>query len=373
MGIADRHYIRDQPGYGSSRGTGGLIAHMRMFSVNTWLILACVAVFVVDGFLTPRPVAFRVFLPTEMPVPMSQVVPDFDHATRDLNLVIPYVREEERSSLVPGYHYVPLRAGQNGPVIGWHEYAVMQPLQSWLHFSTAKLFYHIEFWRLIGFQFLHANPYHLLANMIGLFFFGPIVERHIGSKRYLAFYLLCGIFGALLYTVLNLGGIVASLYFGQEIRIPGLLFNNMWTPLVGASAGVFGVLMGGAYLAPNVTVLALFIIPLKLRTFAYALVGLALFSLISDRPNAGGEAGHLGGAIAGFYFIRNLHHLHGFFDIVGRVDPTSHHYRKRPGRTRPSANAQAEIDRILAKISREGLHSLTDRERQFLSEQSQQG
>jgi membrane associated rhomboid family serine protease len=53
-----------------------------------------------------------------------------------------------------------------------------------------------EFWRFISFQFLHANLSHLLFNMIGLYFFGSIVEQYLGSKRYLAFYLLCGVAGA---------------------------------------------------------------------------------------------------------------------------------------------------------------------------------
>ena len=98
-------------------------------------------------------------------------------------------------------------------------------------------------WRLIGFQFLHADMLHLMFNMIALYFFGPLIEGVLGGKRYLAFYLLCGIAGGLMYLLLNLAGYVwvDSLGF---VEVPGLLFNAAGTPLIGASAGVFGVLVG---------------------------------------------------------------------------------------------------------------------------------
>ena len=96
--------------------------------------------------------------------------------------------------------------------------------------------------------------------------------------------------------------------------------------------------------------------------------------------NAGGEAGHLGGALAGFYFIRHPQHLHGFFDLLGRVDPTSHHYRRKSGvagakrsvpQGRGSRADHDQIDRILDKISAGGLHSLTDKEKRVLREASE--
>ena len=252
----------------------------------------------------------------------------------------------------------------------------MKLLQKWLHFSTYLGFLRVHFWRLIGFQFLHGSVMHLVFNMIALYFFGSMVERYLGPKRYLAFYLLCGIFGALMYCLLNLGGVATALIVGSNVRIPGLLFNEPTTPLVGASAGVFGVLMAGACLAPRTTVYLFFILPMRLSTLAYAFLALSVFSLITGTANAGGEAGHLGGALAGFYFIRRPHHLHGFFDFLGRADPTSHHYR---GKARARAMSKAvgapdrvEVDRILDKVHSEGLASLTDKEKRILREASRQ-
>lgn len=331
---------------------------LRMFSINTWIIIICVAVFMIDGSFQP------VYVPGEV-VELFEGVQEVPETAEPLFPGRP----------TRGVAIVPLLHEPGGQPIGRVEVFQMQPIAAYLHFSTKRGFMEVEFWRLIGFQFLHANMAHLLFNMLGLFFFGPLIERHLGSKRYLAFYLLCGIFGALMYTLLNLGGVVATMMFGPEFTIPGLLFNSPAVPLIGASAGVFGVLMAGAYLVPHATVLLFFVIPMRLKTLAYALVGLAVFSIIFNRANAGGEAGHLGGAIAGWYFIRNQHHLHGFFDFLGRADPTSHHYRDK-GRLSRSGKSpdrdRKEVNRILDKISQQGMHSLTEKEKRILREASRQ-
>jgi membrane associated rhomboid family serine protease len=233
-------------------------------------------------------------------------------------------------------------------------------LIDWLHFSTADGFLGMQFWRFFGFQFLHANLPHLLFNMIALYFFGGLVEHYLGGKRYLAFYLLCGLFGAVLYMLLNLGGLL----IGKEV--PGLLFNDIRSPLVGASAGVFGVLLAGAYLAPKVRVLVFFIIPMQLKTMAYVLVGIAVYTVLTSGENAGGEAAHLGGAAAGWYFIRNPRHLAGFFDFLGKADPTSEHFAFRKSKQ----IQDNEVDRILDKVHREGLPSLSGKEKKTLHDAS---
>ncbi|MBC8523612.1 rhomboid family intramembrane serine protease [PVC group bacterium] len=285
MGIHDREYARPRLGGGGfgQRPTD----RRRSWSVNTWLITICVAVFVIDGFM-----------------------------------------------------------GHN--------------LMVWLNFNTGQGFLGVQYWRFFGFQFLHANLPHLLFNMIALYFFGPLVERSLGGKRYLAFYLLCGLFGAVLYMLLNLGGVLA----GKEI--PGLLFNDIHSPLVGASAGVFGVLIAGAYLAPKVRVLVFFIIPMQLSTMAYLLVGIAIYTVLTSGENAGGEAAHLGGAAAGWYFIRNPRHLAGFFDFLGKADPTSEHFAFRSSKK----TRDGEVDRILDKVHRKGLPSLSAKEKKILHDAS---
>lgn len=364
MGLSDRDYAR-QPSMPTlaTRGRGWVST----LSVNTCLIIICVAVFIIDGFL-----------------PIVDVPTGTDE--QNLRWVHPDGPKLDKGQLQFGSHVLPDPANNgrwrsvyektpNGPGqhVGWQRVLPMHWLTAHLHFSTRLG--GLEFWRFLGFQFLHANVAHLVFNMIGLFFFGPIVEEYLGRKRYLAFYLLCGCCGALMYLILNGVGYLVQMQFGS-VAIPGLLFSDPSTPLVGASAGIFGVIMAGAFLAPNAMAVYL-IFPMKLRTLAYFLVGLALFTLVTGGNNAGGEAGHLGGAIAGAYFIRHSHHLHNFFDILGRVDPTSHHYKDgKPGshagsqRWRSHVKNPAEIDRILDKINREGLPSLTDEEKRALAEAS---
>jgi len=381
MGIHDRHYVRDQPGGPGGMRPAGPIRSMRMWSANTWLIVICVSVFVVDGML-PRSLI-------QMKVEWAVDTSDMDRSVATGGAIQKQL--DARGRVVAGVQPLIVQKPAGPQLVGKQYFNAMHPLERYLHFSTERGFFGVEFWRLVGFQFLHSHDgiYHLLFNMIGLFFFGSMVESFLGSKRYLAFYLLCGICGALMYVLLNLGGYLASAVFGATTSIPGLLFNDMTTPLIGASAGVFGVLMAGAYLAPNATVLVFFILPMKLRTLAYVLVGMSVLAIFFGTQNAGGEAGHLGGALAGFYFIRYPHHLHGFFDLLGRVDPTSHHYRGKRGsggvRKRRGGEpggrsvttfggvspSRVAVDRILDKVHEKGLASLTDAEKKILREASE--
>ncbi len=363
MGIYERDYVRREPPRPGTYGSGGISA-MKMWSANTWIIIICVVVFMIDS-LTPMQYWSAVEVSRDLP------------PTVELSGGAQYVvvaSKNERALLArsgQAQRQVFDQSTSPATLVGTTTVSLMPPLQRWFHFSTTLAFQKLEVWRFIGFQFLHANLTHLLFNMVGLFFFGPMVERFLGSKRYIAFYLLCGIFGAIMYLLLNVSGFVISMLFGQGVMIPGLLFNSTATPLIGASAGVFGVLMAGAFLAPNATVLLFFILPMRLKTLAYALVAVALFTIIVGGSNAGGEAGHLGGAIAGFYFIRRPQHLHGFFDLLGWVDPTSHHYRnKRKARTRPGKPDQ--VDAILDKVSKKGVQSLSAKEKKILRQASEE-
>jgi membrane associated rhomboid family serine protease len=155
---------------------------------------------------------------------------------------------------------------------------------------VATAVYGLQIWRFISFQFLHANFNHILFNMIALYFFGPIVESYWGSRKYLAFYLLCGIAGPAMYCIL----------WGM-----GFLIHDPHVPLVGASAGIFGVLIAAAQIAPNATVLIYGIIPMRLRMMALLLLAIAVYTTFTNGDNAGGEAAHLGGAAAGFFLMKN--------------------------------------------------------------------
>ena len=378
MGVHDREYLRSSngprfspPSSGGGRGSG-------RWSVNTWLILICVAVYMIDGFLPKIPLETGLWwvknLQTNVwSIESTDPTRMGSERTEDLTLGTKLVRRNVPVQVDDSVLSMPIQGfmiqNADGQEVAIAQGRMAKPLEYWFHFSTKHVLGNAQLWRLIGFQFLHAdNMYHLLFNMIGLYFFGPLVERYLGGKRYLAFYLLCGIFGALLYLILNLGGYIASEMFGLH-SVPGLLVNATGTPLIGASAGVFGVLMAGAYLAPNARVLVFFLLPMRLATMAWVLVGISIVSILFNLNNAGGEAAHLGGAAAGWWFIRHPDSLHGLFNLAGRVDPTSKHFagRNRPASALPDTD---RVDRILEKISQHGLQSLTKREKRILEQAS---
>lgn len=253
------------------------------------------------------------------------------------------------------------------------------PLSDLGHFSTSKVMYSggLEFWRVLTFQFLHANLVHIFMNMMGLYFFGDLVEARLGPKRFLGFYLTCGVCGSLMYFILNALG----WWWVHEMHwtpIPGLLFEDPRTPLVGASAGVFGVIMACAKIKPDAEAQLLFLpIPIKLKPMAFVYVGFALFSLLIGTSNAGGEAAHVGGAIAGFILIRNAHLLRDFFDIFGdsRKKPRlklAGTQANRPPTKGATAKRDEELERILAKIKAAGIDQLSPDEKAFLASATEQ-
>lgn len=166
---------------------------------------------------------------------------------------------------------------------------------AWGDFSIVMGIHHWQLWRWITFQFLHAGPYHLLVNMIGLYIFGPMIELRLDKPRFAIFYLLCGTAGAVAYVLLW--------------RL-GILVHSETASLVGASAGIFGMAAAAAVVNPHLTLRLLWPpISLKLRTMVLVFIGLALAVVFIQGDNAGGEAAHLGGALAGYILIKNPHWL----------------------------------------------------------------
>jgi membrane associated rhomboid family serine protease len=140
-------------------------------------------------------------------------------------------------------------------------------------------------WQFVTYQFVHAGVMHLLVNMIGIWFAGSIIERIMGYRRFVVFYLLCGIAGGVLQLVLSPGPVV-----------------------VGASGAVCGLVAGFSTMFPRmeITALIFFVIPVKMQA-KWLGIGIAVVSFllwITDLfPNVG-NAAHLGGAIAGFLLVK---------------------------------------------------------------------
>lgn len=401
MGFHDRDYARvsgtgfRQPPSGMY-GTAGGGRRRWVRTVNAWLIMLCVGVFVIDGFMggggsnratgvietgsfwvpaNPQADQGPWVRITGTPFYGASIRPEQTTLGTTISTYRIRVQGSDGTAGETWVQGLPIygkdRSGQPR-MIGISEATSASPLMKAMHFSTKRVVGGAELWRLVSFQFLHADLYHLMFNMLALYFFGVLIESVLGGKRYLAFYLICGIAGGLLYLLLNLAGYLWVEQAGLS-PIPGLLFNATGTPLIGASAGVFGVLIGGAFLAPQARVLVFFIIPMKLSTLAWLLIAVSIATIIFRWDNAGGEAAHLGGAAAGWALIRHPDRLHRFFDWLGRFDPTSRRFRSgSSGSTKaPRGTNVDEIDRILAKISREGLQSLTKGEKRKLQRASE--
>ncbi len=178
-------------------------------------------------------------------------------------------------------------------------------------YSWFTCFMEGELWRLITYQFVHANIAHILFNMWALYFFGPAVEGIMGGRRFLLFYLVCGVAGALfssllaglnLYTSLpDIPPVVAEVNrLVALVGYEGSVSPWQMIPLVGASAAIYGVMVAAAFMYPHVQISLIFPpVTMKLRTFALAIIGIASATILFNWSNAGGEAGHLGGIIMG--------------------------------------------------------------------------
>ena len=216
----------------------------------------------------------------------------------------------------------------------------------WFSVYPATLGMSLQLWRLVTYQFLHSIDEfgHIFWNMLILFFFGPMLERLWGSKKFLNFYLVCGAMGGVLYPLLALAG---------WLRV---------APLIGASGAILGMLAAGAILFPNMRVLVLFIFPVKLRIVAVILAFISILTLLRPERigNAGGEAAHLGGMVAGVIYV-----FSESWRAKLKIKIGADRWERKIAAQR---NLQVEVDRILQKVHDSGIHSLTSKEKKILKQ-----
>ena len=142
---------------------------------------------------------------------------------------------------------------------------------------------HFRIWQLVTHMFMHAGLFHILFNMFALYMFGAMLENLWGAKRFLNFYMVCGI--------------VAG--------IAQLLLDPNFDLAVGASGAIMGILAAFAYLFPNTPLYLMFIpIPIKAKYAIPGLMALDLFGAIGQVPGDNiAHWAHLGGALAGFIMV----------------------------------------------------------------------
>ncbi|MFI5160534.1 MAG: rhomboid family intramembrane serine protease [Sphingobacteriales bacterium] len=214
-----------------------------------------------------------------------------------------------------------------------------------------------HFWTPITYMFLHASFFHILFNMLWLYWIGQIFEEYLGNKRTIGVYLLGGLTGGFLYV-----------FFYNTLPLftqtPGLVEAST---TVGASAAIMAIIIATATLLPDYTISLMFIGPVRLKWIALFIVILDFLGI--SGLNAGGEISHLGGALFGFVYVKQLQRGHdwvGFFTNLfkkrSKLKVVASNGAKKAG----STPRQEEIDRILDKISQSGYDSLNKQEKEIL-------
>lgn len=231
-----------------------------------------------------------------------------------------------------------------------------------LGFVQPEAVWHGQIWRLFTATYLHAGFAHILLNMLGLYFFGPALERVWGPRQYFFVYTIGGIAGNIVLTLAGLVGFI-------QPDVKG----------VGASGSILTLLGAAAVLFPTAQVYVYFILPISIRTFVLIYGAFFVLNILNRGANFGGDISHLVGLLIGFLWART-----GGLSLSGRhrtrAEPSSlagaleSILRGKPTRgsgaweerMRQRQADDATIDRLLAKVHQSGMQSLTEQERHEL-------
>jgi membrane associated rhomboid family serine protease len=219
-------------------------------------------------------------------------------------------------------------------------------------------------WTAITYMFAHGGIGHLFFNMLGLFFFGPALESRWGSREFIKFYIICG-----------LGGAALSFVFAPA------------NPIIGASAAVYGIMLAFALNWPEMPIYIWGIFPIQARVLVLILAAISLLSAFSGSGGNVAHFAHLGGFAAGYLYLkldrrgggaiaklRKFSAKRRMTVVPGNTETTARPATpQRPDRRATDAQeAQLldELDRVLQKISTDGMSSLTPSERRLLDDVS---
>jgi membrane associated rhomboid family serine protease len=203
-------------------------------------------------------------------------------------------------------------------------------------------------WTLATYMFLHGGLWHLLFNMLGLYFFGPRLEVELGGRDFLLLYFISGIGGAL------------------------FSFLTPFSAIIGASGAVFGVLAGFARYWPRERIYLWAIVPIEARWLVLIMTGLSLLGGFGVAGEGGiAHFAHLGGFAGGFLYllVRDRNPRREAFKLKMKSPSVSasnvQRWMEIDGAGLHEVN-RGELDRIKDKITAHGVESLTPTEREFL-------
>jgi len=212
--------------------------------------------------------------------------------------------------------------------------------------SSQHVFGNLMIWQLFTYMFLHGGVLHLVFNMFILWMFGRELEEMWGEKGFLRYYLTCGIGAGIVTCLFTLGSPIIT---------------------IGASGAVFGILIAYAVIYPErpITLLIFFIIPvtLKAKHLVTILIGMEFLFCIAGTADGIGHFAHIGGAVIGYVYLkiwkRSSSYDYGYKEsFFSRLGEALEKWKQK------NANvSEEEVDRILDKISKNGIKSLSWRER----------
>jgi membrane associated rhomboid family serine protease len=202
-------------------------------------------------------------------------------------------------------------------------------------------------WTAVTAMFMHGDIMHLFFNMLGLYFFGSAVEARLGSRRFAILYLISGLSGALASTLLPT------------------------TPIIGASAGVFGVMLAFAKFWPDTPIYIWAVFPVPARVLIIFTTLLSLFSGFSGMSDGIAHFAHLGGYAGAWLYLRRLDRVSGRFKrkATAAVPGTTSRLDRWETidlNTVHQANRE-EVRRLMEQARTRGIRSLSAQEQMFLS------
>lgn len=198
----------------------------------------------------------------------------------------------------------------------------------------------VPLWQVLTYGFLHdlLSPFHILFNMLMLYFFGTMLEEIVGSRRFLVTY-------------------VIAILIGGVVQISVNLASGVQADTLGASGAVLATVVATAVLRPNTTVLFLFI-PVTLKIMAIVMVGLDLFMVLGGTSGNTATLVHLSGAAYGFLAVKQR------WIWKDPLEAWAHRQEQVAGER--EQDEAARLDRLLQRIHDEGMGSLSRRDREFL-------
>ncbi len=202
-------------------------------------------------------------------------------------------------------------------------------------------------WTLVTYMFLHGNLSHIAFNMLALFFFGQRIEQRMGSRDFLTLYFASGVTGALL----------------------SMLFSGAW--IIGASGGMFGVMLAFAWFWPDERIFIWGVLPVPARILVIGTTALALFGGFGGSRDGVAHFAHLGGYVGAFLYLKWLDRNRGKFRKLATAPPPAAAQKVEKWRSVDLTGVhevnRPEVRRILDKIAAEGVGKLSAQEKTFIA------